>query len=334
MKKSASLIIISYLLVYLVWGSTYFFIKISVETIPPLLVVGLRFVIAGSAFIVICFLSGGLRRLPNIKEFLSAALMGCLLLIGGNGLVTVAEQKVDSYIAALVISSTPLAIAIINRLLFGIRPSRMVATGIAFGIGGIAIILYDGRSLSGIFSFHILLLIAGLALWSLATCIGHRIKHYPDVFVSSGLQMLIVGIICLSGQALINPFSFIQLHSATNASLFSVLYLATAGGIAFAAFNYLLLYEPAQRISSYALVNPAIAVLIGLLIGKETPQPFLLLGLPVLFCGIGLLLYGDILLKKVRIQKSEFRSQNSEVRIQKSEFRSQNSEVRIKELRK
>ena len=240
--------------------------------------------------------------------------MGCLLLIGGNGLVTVAEKRVDSYIAALVISSTPLAIAIINRLLFGIRPSRMVATGIALGIGGIAIILYDGRSLSGIFSFHILLLIAGLALWSLATCIGHRIKNYPDVFVSSGLQMLIVGTICLSGQAILNPFSLIQLQFASNASIFSVLYLAIAGGIAFAAFNYLLLFEPAQRISSYALVNPAIAVFIGLIIGKETPQPFLLLGLPVLFCGIGLLLYGDIILKKASSQNPVVRIQNSELK--------------------
>jgi drug/metabolite transporter (DMT)-like permease len=301
MKRSGILIIISYLLVYIVWGSTYFFIKISVETIAPFLVVGLRFMIAGLAFFVFSLLSGGLRRLPNIKEMFSAALMGSLLLIGGNGLVTVAEKRVDSYIAALVITSTPLAVAIINRLLFGIRPSRMVATGIALGIGGIAIILYDGRSLSGMFSFQILLLITGLALWSLATCIGHRIKHYPDVFVSSGLQMLFVGIICLAGQGILDPFSFVKLQTSSTASIFSVLYLAGAGGITFAAFNYLLLHEPAQRISSYALVNPAIAVFIGLLIGKETPQPYLALGLPVLFCGIGLLLYGDILVKKTPI---------------------------------
>lgn len=301
MKKSAVLIVISYLLVYLVWGSTYFFIKKSVETIPPFLVVGLRFIIAGIAFILIRLLSGGLRRFPDIKELFSAALMGSLLLIGGNGLVTVAEKRVDSYIAALVISSTPLAVAIINRLLFGIRPTRMVTSGIVLGITGIAIVLYDGRSLSGILSVHILLLVAGLTLWSLATCIGHRIKHYPDVFVSSGLQMFMVGVICLGGQAALNPLSFVKLHYASTASIFSVLYLAGAGGIAFAAFNYLLLHEPAQRISSYALVNPTIAVFIGLLIGKETPQPYLLTGLPVLFCGIGLLLYGDTLLKKAPI---------------------------------
>jgi drug/metabolite transporter (DMT)-like permease len=301
MKKSGFLIIASYLLVYIVWGSTYYFIKVAVETIPPFLVVGLRFMLAGLTFLLVCRLTGRLNRLPNRQELFSAALLGSLLLLGGNGLVTIAEKRVDSYLAALIITSTPLAVAIINRILFGIRPSRMVTAGIVLGIAGIAIVLYDGSSLTGLFNPNVVLLVVALTLWSLATCLGHRLRHYPDVFASSGLQMLFVGLVCLSGQAVFAPASFARLAEASPGSLFAVLYLASAGGITFAAFNYLLMHEPAQRISSYALVNPAIAVLIGLLIGKETPQPYLLLGLPILSSGIGLLLYGDLLVKKFRL---------------------------------
>jgi drug/metabolite transporter (DMT)-like permease len=297
MKKTAILIIACYMLIYIVWGSTYYFIRLAVQTIPPFLVVGIRFFVAGAAILSICLGTGRMRRCPTYKELLVAVLMGTLLLLGGNALVTIAQKHIDSYIAALVIACTPLAVAALNRVLFGIRTSRMVNAGIILGVIGIATLLYDGKSMGAIFTPYVILILAGLTLWSLATCIGHRLHHYPDVFVSSGLQMLYVGIVCIGGQLLVQPAAFAALPASSTASIIGVIYLAVAGGIAFAAYNYLLLHEPAQRITSYALVNPAIAVLIGLCIGKETPRPYLAIGLPILFLGISLLLYGNMLVK-------------------------------------
>jgi drug/metabolite transporter (DMT)-like permease len=313
MRKSTALIITSYLLVYIVWGSTYFFIKLGVQTIPPFLVVGLRFFIGGLLFLLVCGLTGRLKRLPTVKELLSAMFMGTLLLMGGNALVTIAEKKVDSYLAALIISSTPLAIAVFNRLLFGIRLKPVVGIGIVLGLVGVAALLYDGRSFAPAFSPEILLLLAALTLWSFATCIGHRMPRHPDLFVNSGLQMFWVGLVCFAIQLVVSPAAFGALTGSSIASIFGVAYLATLGSLTFAAYTYLIMYEPAQRISSYALVNPPIAVLFGLLLGKETPVPFLMIGLPFSLAGIFLLLYGDTVVKKLRRQHSANGAPNNSI---------------------
>ncbi|TXT43210.1 MAG: hypothetical protein FD137_1917 [Spirochaetes bacterium] len=118
MKKNTTLILLSYLTLYIVWGSTYLAIRVAVGTMPAFYVVGLRYFIAGAGFLLFSAASGRWKRLPSAKEFRAAAVLGFLLLILGNGLVTMGEKTVDSYIAAIIISATPFCVAFFNRLIY------------------------------------------------------------------------------------------------------------------------------------------------------------------------------------------------------------------------
>ena len=226
--------------------------------------------------------------------------MGTFLLLIGSGLLTVAEQEVDSYLASLIVAATPIAVALYDRFLIGkvISGARLLGTFV--GIAGVALILYDGRSISSSLTPEVLMVIGGVASWGFATSMGHRMKGHPDSMVNSGLQMLFVGIVCLIGASLFYPPLPRVLASASPRSLLGVAYLAIVGSLAFAAFNYLIAHEPAGRVVSYALINPLIAVLLGLLLGQESPAPLLSLGLPLILSGLLLMLYGEAALAYLR----------------------------------
>jgi len=300
MNRGRLLVALSYLTVYLVWGSTYFFIKLSVETIPPFYVVGLRFIVGGILVLSLSYLSGSLRSWPTWRQIGSALFLGTFLLLIGSGLLTVAEQEVDSYLASLIVAATPIAVALYDRFLIGkvISGARLLGTFV--GIAGVALLLYDGRSISSSLTPEVLMVIGGVASWGFATSMGHRMKGHPDSMVNSGLQMLFVGIVCLIWASLFYPPLPRVLASASPRSLLGVAYLAIVGSLAFAAFNYLIAHEPAGRVVSYALINPLIAVLLGLLLGQESPAPLLPLGLPLILSGLFLMLYGEPALAYLR----------------------------------
>jgi drug/metabolite transporter (DMT)-like permease len=293
LRRQKILVILCYLTLYVVWGSTYFFIKMSVEAIPPFYVIGLRF-IGGSALLFgLATIGGRFKARLTLRQVLASLLIGSLLLIGGNGLITIAEQEVDSYLTALIIASTPMVVAFFDRVLLKKRISPVNLLGIAIGIAGVAFLLYNGHSLSGSLSPDILLVIGGVGCWGLATSLGHRLRGYPDPLVNSGIQMLFVGVTCMAGASLVYPPLPRVLSVASARSGLAVLYLATMGSLAFAAYTYLIAHEPAIRVVSYSLVNPVIATLLGLLVGNESPVPLLALGLPLVLAGVALMLYGE-----------------------------------------
>jgi drug/metabolite transporter (DMT)-like permease len=121
MKKNTALVLASYLTLYIVWGSTYLAIRVAVATMPVFYLVGFRYSIAGLGFLILSAVTGRLKRLPSRKEIFAASFLGFFLLILGNGLVSLGEKTVDSYIAAIIISSTPFCVAFFNRLFFGER---------------------------------------------------------------------------------------------------------------------------------------------------------------------------------------------------------------------
>ena len=310
MRRQKILVILCYLTLYVVWGSTYFFIKMSVEAIPPFYVIGLRF-IGGSALLFgLAYVGGRFKARPTLRQVLASLLIGSLLLIGGNGLITIAEQEVDSYLTALIIASTPMVVAFFDRVLLKKRISSINLLGIAIGIAGVAFLLYNGHSLSGSMSSGFLLVIAGVGCWGLATSLGHKLQGYPDPLVNSGMQMLSVGVLCMVGASLVYPPLPQVLSMAPARSELAVLYLSTMGSLAFAAYTYLIAREPAIRVVSYSLVNPVIATLLGLVVGNESPVPLLALGLPLVLIGVALMLYGEAALPYLRRQlvriKSDF----------------------------
>ena len=303
MKKNLVLVLLNYASVYIVWGSTYFFIKMAVQTIPSFYVVGLRFFIGGMFFLLFSFITKRFIRLPTVKETIASIFLGSLLLLGGNGLVTIAERKVDSYLAALVISSTPVAVAFFDWIFLKKHLSLLAIAGIILGIAGVSAILYNGNSFLNSFSPEILLVIGGLVSWSLATSLGHTIKTYPDVFINSSIQMLFVGGISLLILSLKQPSLITLIPTFSLQSIIALLFLAIIGSLAFSSYNFLIKHEPAMRVVSYAFVNPLIAMLLGIYLGKEKPVPLLLPGVLSILTGLFLMLYGDTVLKRIMAKK-------------------------------
>ncbi|TCL68496.1 drug/metabolite transporter (DMT)-like permease [Hydrogenispora ethanolica] len=298
MKKVTLLIGLAYFCIYVVWGGTYFYIKMAVETIPPLYVVGLRWLIGGILFLLAALAAGKLKQLPSWQEIGGSLLLGCLLLVAGNGLVTFAEQDVDSYLVALIMASTPICIAFFDRILLKKKIAAMTLSGIVVGIIGVGILVYQGDPAAS-FTPPLLMVIGGLTSWSFATSLGHRLKVPADNLVNSAIQMTFVGLVCVAGLWPGQPLPAIA--SAFSAhSWFGLGYLAILGSLAFIAYNYLIAHEPALRIASYAFVNPVIATILGIVVGKEKPVASLWYGLPLILAGLFLMFYGEALVSYIR----------------------------------
>jgi drug/metabolite transporter (DMT)-like permease len=271
----------------------------AVQTIPPFYVVGFRFVFGGVFFMSFSLLTRRLKTFPSLKEVLSTLILSTLLLLGGNGLVTIAEQQVSSYLTALIIATTPIVIAFFNRILFRMNVSWIRLLGILVGMAGVGFLLYDGQSILTSITPGVLMVWGGTLSWGFATSIGHRVSVPKDNFVNSGIQMLFAGIVSLAGVSLSHqPLPHLY-KSFSLSSMVGVAYLAVVGSLAFGAYNYLIAHEPSIRIVSYSLVNPVIAVLIGILIGNEKATPYLLVGLPFILIGLFFMLYGEYLLRLI-----------------------------------
>jgi drug/metabolite transporter (DMT)-like permease len=305
MKRQSALVITSYASIYLVWGSTYFFIRQSVLTIPPLWVMAVRWLIGGALLTGFAAVRGGLRPLPSRRAVLSSIVLGTLLILCGNGLITVAERRVDSYLAALLASSTPILVALIDSALLRKRLTAARVLGVLFGFVGVAVLLYNGHSLAASLNPSVLIALAGILFWSLATSLGHRFPVSGDNTVNSGIQMLFTGAVCLLASLALGPGPAAVFAHASTLAVIGVIYLGVLGSLAFSAYTYLVRVEPAERVVSYALVNPVIALFLGLALVSETPTPYLAVGVPLALVGLGFMLYGERLLawlrRKVRI---------------------------------
>ncbi|MDD5067353.1 MAG: EamA family transporter [bacterium] len=293
------LILLSYFTIYIVWGSTYYFSKVAVSTIPAFTVLGWRFFIGGSVFLLFALLTVRLKKRPTLKEIAASVFMGTFLLLGGTGLVTVAVRKVDSYLAALIIASIPIAVAFFDRVLIKKKISLVMAGGILLGLLGVAFLMYNGRSIRTSFNLEMLMLIGASVSWAFATSLGHRIKVHPDSLVNSAIQMLFVGFICLAGMEISGPGRLMQFSGFSVSSILSVLYLALVGSLAFIAYNFLLKHEPSLRIVSYVFVTPLIAILFGFILGHEKSVPYLFNGLALILSGLFLMLYGGHFLRMI-----------------------------------
>lgn len=295
-------VILSYITVYIVWGSTYFFIKAAVETIPPFYIVGIRFLAGGIILLTIARLRGTLKILPDRKAVFSSVFIGFLLLILGNGLVTVAEKKVDSYLAALLIATTPIMVLAIDRVLFRKEVSFINLIGALIGLGGVALLLFDGTGYMPKISLHLMLIFTGVFFWSLGTAFAKRLPLPRDNFVNSGIQLITVGFLTLLVLQFIQPVSAVAWHTTTSWSWLSLGFLSIFGTLALCSYAYLCTHEPNHRVVSYALVNPVIAVVIGLFLGGETKVPFIIPGVSGILLGLFFMLYGDRVVKGTSIK--------------------------------
>lgn len=291
MKKNTLLILLSYLTIYLVWGTTYYFIAVAVETIPPMWIVSSRFLIGGCGLVLIPLLSRKVTKLPNRNELFASLFLGFFLLIMGNGVVTTAEKWVDSYIASLIISTVPLVVAIMNSIIYKIRLNIYQVLGFFIGFSGVSLLLYSEtpRDL-GEFK-GIMLIFLAILCWAFGTTWSRKLTHHKNTLFSTGMQMLFAGIIALIVLLFENHDYSSVLKGISSHSIYALIFLTLVGSAAIGAYNYLLKHEPSNRITSYALINPLIATLVGIFIGGETAAKFIIPGVILILMGLTIMLY-------------------------------------------
>ena len=274
---------------YIIWGSTYFVIRIGVESWPPLMMAGVRFLSAGVLLLAFLLLRG--HKLPPRLQLLNAALIGVLLLAVGNGFVTVAEhQNVPSGIAAVVVATVPLFTLCFSRL-FGIKTRKLEWLGIGIGLAGI-ILLNSGGNLSGN-PWGALLILIGSMSWAFGSVYGSRVE-LPSGMMAGAIEMVTAGIVLLSASMLAGE----KLTALPDLSGFlAVGYLAIFGSvIAINAYMFLIRNVSPAVATSYAYVNPVVAVLLGTGLGGETLSSVEWMALWIIIMAVVLVTLGKYLL--------------------------------------
>ncbi|HSP65145.1 MAG TPA: EamA family transporter [Candidatus Deferrimicrobium sp.] len=270
LQRAGGGVIAAFAAVYVIWGSTYLFIKVAVETMPPLLMAGVRFVIAGLILLMITSRMRGAPRDPiGWPQWRATAITGALLLLGGNGGVAFGEQYVPSGIVALLVATVPLFIALFGALVLGYRLSGLAVAGIAVGLLGTAVLLRPGADGSGDIG-HMLLVLVSPLCWAIGSLYATRGPLPKRALVATGMEMLCGGALLLLVGALSGEVAAAHLSRISLASWLSVLYLIVFGSlVAFSAYVWLLTKVATTAVSTYAYVNPLVAVLLGWIVLGE-----------------------------------------------------------------
>jgi drug/metabolite transporter (DMT)-like permease len=272
--------------VYIVWGSTYLAIRITVKTMPPLLTGGFRFIAAG--LIMYAILAARRRSMLRVtgRQVWSCTLIGGALCLGGNGLVMLAERDIPSSLAALVIASVPLWV-VLFRSTTGDRVSVGTLGGVALGFIGVAILVLPGDRPEGTTTLGLLLVIGAAAAWAAGSFLSTRLELPPDPFVSTTVQQLCGGGLMVMVGLLVGEAGKLEMSQWSTSSLTAVLYLIVFGSLfAFTAYVWLLQNAPISRVATYAYVNPVIALFLGWVILSEEITTMMLLGAAVIVASV------------------------------------------------
>lgn len=256
-------------IVYIVWGSTYLGIAIVVETMPPFLSAGARFILAGLILAALVAWRQGPAALRLTRaQLASVTLVGLLLLLGGNGLIVLAETAVPSGLAALLVAVVP-AWVVVLRLLTGERPGLGAYGGVLLGLVGLAVLTLPGLS-GDVQLWGVLVVIAATLCWSVGSFSSSRIPIPANPFAASAYEMLAGGIGCaLVGFGRGEQRGFV-LSEVSTGSWVALAYLLVFGSlVAFTAYAWLLHAAPLSLVATYAYVNPVVAVLLGSLFLRE-----------------------------------------------------------------
>jgi drug/metabolite transporter (DMT)-like permease len=279
----------AWILVCIVWGTTYLAIRIALETVPPMLMAGLRWVVAGTLLVAILALRG--ERLPGRQQWPALALIGVLMTSFGNGAVVWAEQTVPSGVAALLVAAVPFWMVGIERMMprpDPIRPRRIV--GLLVGFAGVVLLVWPelaqpaGGSLLGVAATQL-----ACVGWAIGSGYSRRRSADENVIASAAVQMLFGGLELVVVGMAIGEWPRLAFNTRTFSA---VTYLVIAGSIgAFSAYLYALKHLPVATVSLYAYVNPIIAVLLGsLVLGEALSSRLVLAG--------GVVLIGSMLVRR------------------------------------
>jgi drug/metabolite transporter (DMT)-like permease len=275
--------------IYLIWGSTYLAIRVMVETVPPALGAGVRFVLAGVAMLVLLAARrGGLRALRvSRRQLLWCGVVGTLLAAGGNGLVTIAERDVPSGLAALLIASEPLWIVLL-RSARGDRVAGATFGGVALGFAGVGILLLPGGRPDDVPIGMALLIIVAAVSWALGSFLQSRVDVPKDPLTSTAWSLLIGGLVLVAGGLIAGEGARFDVGTFSAKSIAALAYLVVVGSIvAFSCYAWLLAHAPISQVSTY--VNPVIAVFLGALFLSEQVAAVTLAGMALVIASVAVI---------------------------------------------
>jgi drug/metabolite transporter (DMT)-like permease len=264
---------IALLAVYTVWGSTYLAIRFTVETIPPFLSAGIRFLVAGMVFMIWRRVAGD--ALPTRRQWRSAAIIGILMLLGGNGLVSLAELRIASGIAALIIGTVPLWLVLIEAIRpGGVRPTPLATLGLLIGFGGIFLLVGPEDLSSRNLQFDPLgigTVMLAAFFWSLGSIYSRGAVLPSSSLMATGAEMLTGGLALLAFSSLIGEWKDLDFIMVSTSSWLGLVYLITFGSmVGFASYIWLLQNAPVSLVATYAYVNPLVAIFLGAWLANET----------------------------------------------------------------
>lgn len=301
------LVIIAYAAVYLIWGSTYLAIRVGVQTLPPFLLAGSRFIFAGPVLMAVAALFGA--PWPTRRQWITSATTGCFLLVGGNGMVVLAEREVASSITALIIATTPVWFALGDWIRpGGQRPARRAWTGIALGIVGVAYLSFSRPSSTGPVTVTLkglALLIVATISWATGSLLVKHLEKPKSPWMMSGAQMASGGAVLLILAGFHGELSQFSLPDVSRESWMALAYLVVFGSwIGFSAYVWLLKVSTPSRVSTYAYVNPVVAVLLGWLQLGEALSFQTIIAAAVLLAGVVIVVWPNRPVSATSLSKS------------------------------
>jgi drug/metabolite transporter (DMT)-like permease len=287
-----SQILLAFAAVYIIWGSTYLAIRFAIETLPPFLMVGSRFIVAGTAMYV--WLRARGAEAPQAVHWKSATVKGILMPVLGTGVVVWAEEKVPSGIASLLVAIEPLWIVL---LLWwrpgGKRPSTWVIGGVVLGLAGLYLLVDPGGDLQqGNLAIEGILLLAALS-WAVGSLYSKRAPQPSAKFLGTSMEMITAGVILIAAGLLTGEASHFSIEATSAKSWLSLLYLTTFGSIiAYTAYLWLLSTVSATLVSTYAFVNPVVAVFLGWAFASEPLNARMIVAAAIIVGAVALITIG------------------------------------------
>jgi drug/metabolite transporter (DMT)-like permease len=271
-RPSRAKVILAFAAVYIIWGSTFLGIRFAIETLPPFLMAGARFSLAGAGMLAWAKLHGdaGGWSWPQWRR---AFLIGALLLLCGNGGVTWAEKYIASGLAALLVATEPVWVVVLNWAVTRKRPDVKVLLGVLVGLAGVGLLVGGGlNNGSGVSRMNLIgaaaVLFAGLA-WAAGSVYANRRPSKTSTSLAAGMEMIAGGALLLLFGLIVGDFKRLNLAAVSWVSVTAFFYLAIFGALGFTAYGYLLRNVSTARAATYAYVNPAVAVFLGWLVASE-----------------------------------------------------------------
>ncbi len=289
---------LAFAIIYFVWGSTFLAIRIGVREVPPFLLAAMRFFIAG--LVLYLWMNARGERSPSRREWSSAFLLAFLIFVLDYGLLFWAEQRVPSGIAAVMMATIPIFMALSEIILLKTQKlTARLGLALTVGIGGVAVLMSHSSNLGGVpidRAGAVALIIASLS-WSISSALTRKLPLPPSKIMSSGAQMFAGGVLLAITAAALGEFRNFRPGAVSSGAWLSLLYLIVAGSIiGFTAYVWLIHHESPTKVGTYAYVNPVVAVLVGYFLGGES------LGLRTIL-GTLFVLVSVVVITTIRVQK-------------------------------